>query len=86
MLLTVREDNTTGSFYLCHCLHMINTVIKSGALYILMGVYKQFLYVQMAWSYICGLIRYWSCIGDVRLAIHVLTVVCIYILILQNYG
>ena len=31
MLLTPKEDNTTGSFYLCHLLYVHSVIIKSGA-------------------------------------------------------
>ena len=32
MLLVLKEDNTTGTLYLCHLLCVIRMIIKSGAL------------------------------------------------------
>ena len=32
MLLTLKEDSTSGSFYLCNLLHVLSMIIQSGAI------------------------------------------------------
>ena len=36
---TMKEDNTTGSFCLCHLLHILSMIIKSGAIYTSVQLY-----------------------------------------------
>ena len=54
VLVTLKEGNTTGSFYLCHLLYMLSVIYVSD--YICTGmccVYIQLWYVQMVWLSIC---------------------------------
>ena len=71
MLLTLKEDNTTGSFYICCLLHVFSMILSSGEictsmLYIKLLLVKvtvcfyiHLLFVQMTLQYICVLVSYW---------------------------
>ena len=48
MLLTLKDDNTTGSLYVFHVLYVLNIIMISHNIYGQDSIYIQLLYVQMA--------------------------------------
>ena len=52
MLFTLKEDKTSGSFYLCHLLHLFSESIRSGAMYTNVHLYSYYI-TDSTMVYIC---------------------------------
>ena len=59
MLLTLKEDNTAGCFYLCCLLHMRSVINKCRAICTSLHLYT-IIILQMAYWYICVYVSFWS--------------------------
>ena len=60
MLLILKEDNLTGSFYLSHLLCVLSEIIKSSEICTGVHLHIQLLYLQMAQWCTCVPVCYWS--------------------------
>ena len=58
MLLILKEDDTTGSFFLCHLWCVLSMISKSGALCTDIHLYS-IIILQMIQQYICISVCYW---------------------------
>ena len=57
MLLALKEDNTTGNFYLCGILHVLSVIIKYGVIFTSMHLYTIMCTVGVAvYMYLCMLL------------------------------
>ena len=57
MLLTLKEDSTTGGFYLYHLLHVLGMNIKSGAICKSVHLYTIFICTYCMAVYMCPCIK-----------------------------
>ena len=85
MLFTLKEDNSTGNFYLCCLLHVLSMIIKSraictGAYYIIMctdGVVCWYIFVHICYWLFVQQLQYVYLCGYFKVMDTYCIIVCV---------